>query len=115
MMWRVSANALPEFLLVVLVIPRSLVIGVLTCEGKPTFTSHIVHGSGDGICWLFLEQHGATECCEFCERTWDTHAAQLLLPGQLEPFENIAVRDIRCCCYESGDIVDGGDGTQYYF
>ena len=112
-MWKLLTTLL---LVAILFLSYVLVVATLECNGLPSYDRRILHGSGAGDCWVFTTPGDIIECCEFCARTtWEAIAAQLLLPGQTEPFENFEVKRIKCCCYTHGQEADGADGTQYYF
>ena len=101
----------------VLLIQCFSVIGVeaLSCKGLPSFSRHVVPETARGECHILYRYETAYECCRYCEQTWNVWAAQLLLPGQKEPFKEFPVSAVWCCCYTHGRVIQGSDGTQWYF
>ena len=86
--------------------------GNLKCESGYSSDQHME--SAIGLCWLWDVGGTDYECCMFCDEQ-QAIASQFILPYGHNPFDGRQFTDSACCCHQYGQIVEGGDGTIYYF
>ena len=85
------------------------------CRGIPWKDRHIRYQTGEYECYLWGPTDTEWECCIFCLQTDKTFAAQLIDSGKWMPDHTSTARGQQCCCYAFGEVIDGSDGTLYYF
>ena len=89
---------------------------VNTCSRPPTTTRYI--DPGTGTCYDWGPNETPYECCLFCRDDALVElmffASQVVRPGGKNPFTTRRVNNQQCCCYTSGEVYDGTDGTLYH-
>ena len=84
----------------------------ILCDAGSFTTHHVVFGKG--FCYKWSPPETSYSCCLFCDQM-DTMVSRYMPTGGRNPFNGDDYgQQPGCCCYKSGVLVEGGDGTKYY-
>ena len=87
----------------------------LECGEGSSHEIRMKYGIGKCVAWGGSTKFG---CCLFCNQEKDGVIAARVMPiGGINPFVfgSQPWNQVHCCCYYSGELVNGGDGSDYYY